>query len=181
MDYLLSRRARPKGNTFNHVNKIPLEEILVKDSTYKGIGRLKKRLFANNLLSNKCQLCGLENEWHGKPIVLRLDHINGTNNDHRIENLRMLCPNCDSQTPTFAGRNKKHSPLKKKYCTGCTTEIPRATVSGLCMSCAQQLRQSKVIRPDKNSLIKEVAESTYVAVCKKYGVSDNTIRNWINR
>jgi len=58
-----------------------------------------------------------------------LDHINGINNDNRLENLRMLCPNCNIQQPTFAGRrNKKHyycqkcneeTTRKRKYCDGC--------------------------------------------------------------
>ena len=52
----------------------------------------------------KCELCGLT-EWQNKAIVLELDHINGKNRDHRIENIRFLCPNCHSQTFNFRGRN----------------------------------------------------------------------------
>ena len=54
-----------------------------------------------------CRECGQEPEWNGKPLVMVLDHINGVSNDHRLENLRWLCPNCNSQMPTFAGRNVK--------------------------------------------------------------------------
>ncbi|MGB2240169.1 MAG: HNH endonuclease [Pseudomonadales bacterium] len=53
-----------------------------------------------------CSSCGIGDEWNGKPITLQLDHINGVNNDHRLDNLRMLCPNCHSQTDTWCGRNK---------------------------------------------------------------------------
>jgi 5-methylcytosine-specific restriction endonuclease McrA len=45
--------------------------------------------------------------WNGIPLVLVLDHINGKNNDNRQNNLRLLCPNCNSQQSTFAGKNKK--------------------------------------------------------------------------
>lgn len=86
--------------------RIPLEQILVKDSEYCSISVLKRRLVAAGLLENRCALCRLLPEWQGKPLVLRLDHMNGICNDHRLSNLRFLCPNCDSQTPTFAGRNK---------------------------------------------------------------------------
>lgn len=86
--------------------RIPLEQILVRNSDHASISVLKRRLIDAGLLDNRCAICGLGPEWQGKPLVLRLDHINGVRNDHRLENLRLLCPNCDSQTPTFAGRNK---------------------------------------------------------------------------
>jgi hypothetical protein len=95
------------GPAYNHIKFIPLPEILVENSTYTNIARLKIRLLREGLLENKCYAegCGLT-EWRGKPISLQLDHVNGNNFDHRIENLRLLCPNCHSQTDTFAGKNK---------------------------------------------------------------------------
>ena len=85
--------------------KYALDEILVENSSYTNISRLKIRLVKENRLEYKCACCGIS-EWMGKPISLQLDHINGKNNDHRIENLRFLCPNCHSQTETYAGKNK---------------------------------------------------------------------------
>lgn len=95
------------GPSYNHAKFIPLSEILVENSTYTNIARLKIRLLREGLLEIKCygEGCGLT-EWRSKPISLQLDHINGNNFDHRIENLRLLCPNCHSQTETFAGKNK---------------------------------------------------------------------------
>lgn len=93
------------GKNGDSTKKYNLDEILVKDSTYKNISRLKERLLRENLLEYKCSICGIS-EWQGKSISLQLDHINGVNNDHRLENLRLLCPNCHSQTETYAGRNK---------------------------------------------------------------------------
>lgn len=55
--------------------------------------------------------CSVVSDWLGSKIVLHLDHINGKKTDHRPENIRWLCPNCHSQTPTFAGRNIKN-PLR---------------------------------------------------------------------
>lgn len=69
--------------------------------------RIKKLLVTENHMENKCLSCGNTGEWLGKPISLELDHINGINNDNRLKNLRILCPNCHSQTPTF--RKKKSS------------------------------------------------------------------------
>ena len=94
-----------KEKTQSPQAKYSLDEILIENSTYANISRLKERLIREGKLEYKCQNCGIK-EWQSKPLSLHLDHINGKNNDHRIENLRFLCPNCHSQTDTYAGRNK---------------------------------------------------------------------------
>lgn len=82
-----------------------LEEILVEDSFYTNRPTLKRRLIKSGLLVYECAICKLKGTWQGKPLVLHLDHINGVHNDHRLENLRLLCPNCHTQTETYSGRN----------------------------------------------------------------------------
>jgi len=84
---------------------LPLESVMTENSTYNRC-HLKRRLIQDGIIANKCCECGLAPEWNGKKLVLVLDHINGVSNDHRKENLRLLCPNCNSQQSTFAGRNK---------------------------------------------------------------------------
>lgn len=81
----------------------PLEKILVRDSTYKNSASLKRRLIKAGLLAYCCKICGLD-EWQGAEIALQLDHVNGDNRDNRLINLRLLCPNCHSQTGTFCRR-----------------------------------------------------------------------------
>ena len=56
-----------------------------------------------------CEICKCKNTWNDKPLTMILDHKNGDNHDNRIGNLRWICPNCDSQLPTYAGRNLKAS------------------------------------------------------------------------
>lgn len=80
-------------------------DVFVENSNYQRNG-IKRRIIQQNLIPYKCSECGLENIWNYKEIVLVLDHINGINNDHRLENLRFLCPNCNSQQDTFGTRNK---------------------------------------------------------------------------
>jgi hypothetical protein len=84
--------------------RTPLSEILVQDSTYRNSSRLKMRLVREGLLVWRCAICQRE-EWNGERIPLHLDHINGDPADHRLENLRLLCPNCHAQTDTYCGRN----------------------------------------------------------------------------
>lgn len=88
----------------NPYNKRPLKDILVENSTYSNTWNLKLRLIKEGIKENKCEECGLE-DWLGKPIAMHLDHVNGVKRDNRLENLKMLCPNCHSQTPTYCGRN----------------------------------------------------------------------------
>lgn len=83
---------------------IPSELHLVAGSIIQSF-RLKKYLFREGLFAKQCNRCKLT-EWLGKPIPLELDHINGVSNDNRLENLRILCPNCHSLTPTYRGKNK---------------------------------------------------------------------------
>jgi hypothetical protein len=67
---------------------------------------IKRHLLRAGIIVNRCDWCGLS-EWRGRPLSIQIDHVNGIRDDHRLENLRMLCPNCHSQTDTFAARNLK--------------------------------------------------------------------------
>jgi len=90
--------GKSKGNV-----KYTLGEMLVENgsaSTYN----VRNRILKEGIKAYQCELCGIA-EWMGKPIALQLDHINGVGNDHRVENLRILCPNCHSQTETWGSRN----------------------------------------------------------------------------
>lgn len=87
------------------VNSMPLNQILIKNSAFKG-SNLKKRVIDSGLLKEQCSKCEMGPEWQGEYISLQLDHINGDHKDNRIENLRILCPNCHSQTKTWGSRNK---------------------------------------------------------------------------
>lgn len=101
-----------RNSYLNRVRYVP-EEVLIVDSPCS-TSRIKKVIKRNSLLkyycsNEECMLYGIENPiWAGKKIVLHLDHINGIRNDHRIENLRWLCPNCHSLTETYCGKNKRN-------------------------------------------------------------------------
>ena len=85
--------------------KRPIEEYL-KENTIVQSFKLKSRLITEGLKQHKCECCGIT-EWNGQPAPIELDHINGNHHDNRLENLRILCPNCHAQTDTYRGKNKK--------------------------------------------------------------------------
>ncbi|MDR0811166.1 MAG: HNH endonuclease [Paludibacter sp.] len=88
--------------------KITLNDIVEKSlyPSYQSF-KLKNRLINENVKNAVCEKCGLT-EWNGKPIMLELHHIDGNRQNHLLKNLRLLCPNCHSQTDTYRAKNKKN-------------------------------------------------------------------------
>lgn len=140
----------------NIKRKKELKEITVENSNYCRT-HLKERLYKEGLKKRECEECGQDENWRGKKISLILDHKNGIHNDHRMENLRILCPNCNSTLETHAGKNNRKQKNEK------TT-----------------IRKRKIDRPSLKQLQEEVSKNGYSATGRKYGVSDNAIRKWIN-
>lgn len=149
-----------------------LEDILVENSTFDR-KNLKNKILEYKLLPYKCSICNNIGEWIGEPLSLQLDHINGINNDNRIENLRFLCPNCHSQTETFSGKRNKVN----NFCKDCGEKINRK--SKRCSKCSPiyngiNRRKFDVSKEELENLIKKHPMTT---VGEMLGVSDNAVRN----
>ena len=168
----------------NITNNLPipakrnLEDILINNIKHNNT-YLKKRLINELHWEYKCKECGIT-DWNNKKISLELDHINGINTDNKIDNLRLLCPNCHSQTPTFRAKNKQKQ--QSRECTDCLQIISQTNKSGYCAKCAGKYRKSLKDKPSLEELENDMKElKTYVAVGKKHNVSDNCIRKWIKK
>ena len=118
-------------------------------------------------------------EWFGEPITLQLHHIDGDHFNNELDNLKILCPNCHSQTDNFCGKNHKKE-VKKIYCKECGKQISRYSKSGLCKNCVDK-QQRITDRPDKETLHQMLIETNFSIVAKKYNVSDNAVRKWCRR
>lgn len=172
--------STPSERAKKYLNKPPksLKMILTRNSSYNRTN-LKKRLYGENLKKPVCEMCGQNEFWNDKKISLILDHKNGIRNDNRLENLRILCPNCNATLDTHCGKQAKNKcaacsklkSLKRKYCS---MECYRKHGTQRLM-----LKTRKVERPSYKALMSELEKSSFLAVGKKYGVSDNAIRKWI--
>ncbi|HEX4734215.1 MAG TPA: hypothetical protein VH247_07365, partial [Thermoleophilaceae bacterium] len=163
-----------------------LEEMLVPESNVKR-ARLKQRLYEAGLKKPECEECGQGEIWQGKRISLILDHINGDAIDNRLENLRIACPNCAATFDTHCGRNKERMP-ESRACGWCSEAFaPKYGQQRFCsISCAKRKHQyepkpetRRVERPPYEQLMRELEETNWSAVGRKYGVSDNAVRKWV--
>lgn len=89
----------------NAISPYSNEEIFCENSIVTH-STVRRRIERDSILKYECNMCDIT-EWHGEKLVLELDHINGISNDNRLVNLRFLCPNCHSLTPTHRGKNNK--------------------------------------------------------------------------
>lgn len=174
----------PVNSGFRGVRKPikPLSEVLVEDSTYSRLS-LKRRLFESGLKSRSCELCGQGELWRGARMGLILDHVNGVWNDNRIENLRIVCPNCNATLDTHCGKQNRHR-RPDRICPVCGVSFrPKSRDQRHCSRyCGTRHlvgRTRRVERPPFDQLLREIEDTSYLAVGRKYGVSDNAIRKWV--
>lgn len=149
-------------------------QAFVPDEQFFVLGReragnyLKTRLLASGV-PEQCVVCGLGPWWNRQPLSLQVDHVNGDHADNRRENLRIVCPNCHTQTELFAG--KAHN--NKATCPLCGDSMHLLATT--CRSCKQKPRPTKIEWPPHEDLQRMVDETSYVVVGRELGVSNNAV------
>ncbi len=130
-DLNLDKMLQNKKEFSEKLEKDKYNTILCKDSKVSQ-HLLRSYVKRNHLLKDDCcAICNMKPIWNNKELIFRLDHIDGNNNNNVLENLRWICPNCDSQLPTYGARNK----TKKHFCSMCGKTLNRKTKTGLCQTC----------------------------------------------
>jgi hypothetical protein len=157
---------------------------LVERSPIRGT-KLKERLYAVGLKERRCEMCGVGEDWNGTRMSLILDHINGVRDDNRLENLRIVCPNCNATLDTHCGRNAaKHR--DPRSCERCGDEFtPRFDTQRFCSRyCGSRHGNRPQVprvtsRPPLAELVRGVTTIGYEATGREHGVSGNSVRKWI--
>ncbi len=166
----------------------PLADVTVEASSYSR-AQLKHRLYREGLKLRSCELCGQGEIWKGRRISLILDHVNGVADDHRLHNLRILCPNCAATLDTHCAR-KNRVDRDPARCPGCARQfIPANKRRRYCgRSCwiadkrgRPNIADRKFSRPPYAHLVCDVRAMGYWATGRRYGVSDNAIRKWLRQ
>jgi deazaflavin-dependent oxidoreductase (nitroreductase family) len=165
----------------------PLGDLLVRGSQVRTT-TLKERLYAAGIKRRRCELCGQGEQWRGRRMALVLDHINGEHDDNRLENLRIVCPNCNATLDTHCGRQTRRRPAERR-CDLCGAVFaPRRTHQRFCsQGCAGRGEvppaarpgARRVVRPPYEALVAQVAAEGWRATGRRYGVSDNAVRKWV--
>jgi hypothetical protein len=146
-------------------SKIPLELILIENSNFNR-SHLKERLYESGLKIKKCEKCGQDESWNNEKISLILDHINGIYNDNRIENLRILCPNCNATLPTHCRKTTIKNNIQEN------SELNKKKKKEKILEVIKKIKESN-IDFSKFGWVKEIA--------KIIGCTDQHVNRWMKK
>lgn len=195
-----------RGNGFKCTLKD--EEIFIENAKVSR-SVVKSRIVKQKLLNREqCSICSISSEWNGLKLVMVLDHINGISNDHRLSNLRFVCPNCNSQLDTFSGRNLRvndengrqerfkivrakvragsNPASPTKLCNICKVNF-HGSMASKCRKChISKLMHSnvgkfKISWPTVDEMLEKLKGSNFYRLGRELGVSDNAIRKFLKR
>lgn len=165
-----------KENVIRNEEDIFIEKSSACQST------LRRWFLKGEYVEYKCSICGQKPIWQDKELTLILDHINGVNNDDRLENLRWVCPNCNQQLDTTGSRNPQRKIIAKKYyCQDCGVEITKN--SKRCISCFKksQVKPISELPLTREELKKLIYTKTFSEIGREFNVTDNAIRKWCDK
>lgn len=160
-----SHFKRAKSNIHLYLVNGPMDnDLWFVKGIRRNNGQSKNRLYESGLKKRECEFCGQGEYWREKYMGLILDHIDGDSVNNAIENLRVLCPNCNATLDTHCGRKNRKIKL-----------VPEGPKPKLKRPGARRVKD----RPASDILLKEIEELGYAGTGRKYGVSDNAVRKWL--
>lgn len=193
--HFLGARAMSHPKYYYKFKRKTPDEILVVRTPEQGRApaRLLTRALVETGIKYECSICGQEPVWNKKPLTFHVDHIDGDSLNNTSDNLRFLCPNCHTQTDSYARPKTSKSTKSKPYNSRtaaamnisinnnekyCTCGKPISPKAFRCKSCAVKYNtnRQKIEWPATQVLQKMVDETSYSNVARQLGVSDNSVR-----
>lgn len=163
------------SNLTRTLSKEEFQKTWLIENSSKNRYHLKTYLTKFGLLDYRCNKCNNSGTWMNESITLQLEHINGISNDNRLENLCFLCPNCHSQTSSYAGRNNKNISL-------CDCKRPKNKSSKICSECNRKSDiHYKIKWPDAEYFASELWKFPTTKIAKELGVSDKAVEKHIKK
>lgn len=159
----------------------PIGELFANTGIKRSSYRLKKVMVEHFGIPNLCSVCGQGPTWNGKPLTLELDHVDGNNLNNELNNLRIICGHCHSQTDNFCGKNISNRVYS--YCK-CGKRISKGSTN--CLKHNGELLSQRALDTHKYPPLEEIYVlylelGSFVALGKRLGVSDNGVRKHIRR
>ena len=174
--HLNGTEFKGKSGIKEQVSKSLTKEELLCENSKHSRSVVRKYIMRNNLIPYKCSCCGNEGEWLNKPLSLQLDHINGNCSDHRLENLRWLCPNCHAQTSTHGSKNDAYSSTRITKQYNITPEL-RGLIIDKYKELGSQQKVSDALNISKNAIKQILSEE---GLASKYINQEYVIRYDLN-
>ena len=180
-----------KRPVYRTPNRYSDDQVFVVDCPLTLTGsQLKRRLIKDHGWADRCMNPSCPNPepmWAGSMLVMQLDHVNGDRRDNRQENLRLLCPNCHSQTDTFCGRKMVREKAKKRpseICPECSGPMWKG--ASRCRPCSilhptPRTSKRKIVWPDLSDLIEQIEATSVEGTARRLGVSGNAVRKHVRR
>lgn len=168
-------RDANRGRKFRSPTNKLSSTIVLQENSDHSRATARRCILRECLLEYKCKLCDQGSVWNGSKLTLNLDHINGIRNDHRLVNLRFLCPNCDSQSSTYGGRNITYY----HYCDCGNKVVKRQRKCSSCKLHNKKLRPTR--SPSKEELSVLIWQLSALEIGKRFGVSDVAVAKWCKK
>jgi hypothetical protein len=174
------RAAAARGN----VNSLKLTTdavLTVGNRTYNATV-LKRALASIGRDTRTCEECGQDEVWNDKPLVLHVDHVNGDRFDNRANNLRVLCPHCHTQTPTYARSNRDASTGRRKEYSYCACGNRMGASSMRCQLCNRKNSRPQRRYPAADAIVAEIeACDSLSTVAERLKVSDAALKKHLKK
>lgn len=157
------------------INKMPDDEFF-SEGVLRNSASIKKRLIQDHQVDNVCSICTIPPFWNGYSLVLQVDHIDGNRFNNKIDNLRLLCPNCHSQTETYGNGLKKK---KYNYCR-CGVRIYKTSTN--CADCTNKVRNTTIDYPEVKIIVDTIIDcGGWSAAERVLGIGQNSLRKHLKR